>query len=372
MSQSDLLAEAGAARALLAHFTARGASAVEPGILMPADTLIDLYGEDLRARAYTCADSLRDAQMLRPDFTVGVAQAHIASGAESGRYAYAGPVFRQQDADPGRPSEYQQAGLEIFGGADPHLAEAEVFAAMVEITRPLGLRAVFGDIGLLTAAIDGLSTSTPRKAALLRHIWRPRRFRALLDRFAGRKAPPPARARLLENLENGADVFASAGPQIGLRSRAEISARIDRLQADAAEPPISERDVVLLEQLLALRDTAPAAAEQLRDIAVDLPAISPAVARFTARLDALAQHGIDLASLEFEASYGRTTLEYYDGFVFGLTVPGRPDLPAVVTGGRYDALTRVLGGGAPCPAVGAAIRVQVGRDLAAERGVQWP
>ena len=57
-----------------------------------------------------------------------------------------------------------------------------------------------------------------------------------------------------------------------------------------------------------------------------------------------------------EASFGRTTLEYYDGFVFGFYAEGRPDLPPVATGGRYDALTRQLGNGAEIPAVGGVIR----------------
>ena len=61
-------------------------------------------------------------------------------------------------------------------------------------------------------------------------------------------------------------------------------------------------------------------------------------------------------NLDFEASYGRTSMEYYDGFVFGFYVSGRPDLPPVATGGRYDALTRVLGQGRAVPAVGGIIR----------------
>jgi ATP phosphoribosyltransferase regulatory subunit len=52
-------------------------------------------------------------------------------------------------------------------------------------------------------------------------------------------------------------------------------------------------------------------------------------------------------------------MEYYDGFVFGLFAPGRDDLPPVATGGRYDALTAVLGQGRAVPAVGAVIRPEV-------------
>ena len=62
------------------------------------------------------------------------------------------------------------------------------------------------------------------------------------------------------------------------------------------------------------------------------------------------------AALPFEARFGRTSMEYYDGFVFGFTHPARPDLPAAATGGRYDALTRALGGAEASAAVGGVIR----------------
>ena len=96
--------------------------------------------------------------------------------------------------------------------------------------------------------------------------------------------------------------------------------------------------------------------EHLRDIAVDIPAIEPAVERLARRMDALAARGEDVDGLDFEASYGRTSMEYYDGFVFGFYVDNRTDLPPVATGGRYDALTRVLGKGNAIPAVGGVIR----------------
>ena len=71
---------------------------------------------------------------------------------------------------------------------------------------------------------------------------------------------------------------------------------------------------------------------------------------------ALGQRGINVDSLAFEASYGRTSMEYYDGFVFGFYAHGHVDLPPVATGGRYDALTRRLGQGREIPAVGGVVR----------------
>jgi len=349
--------------ALLDH----GAQPVDCAILQPAETLLDLYGEDIRARAYITADPLAGELMLRPDFTVPVVQMHMAGGAEPARYAYAGPVFRRQERADGRAREYLQAGYELFGGDDPAAADAEVFALIAGLLDGLPVRPVTGDIGLLMAAVAGLDTTAPRKAALMRHIWRPARFRALLDRFGGRAAPDPARAALLARLAAG-DVpaqIAAAGPVIGLREPAEVAARAARLLEDAAEAPIPAAQVTALDRLLALAGPAAEQVAPLHALAADLPGLAPAAERFAARLEAFAARGIDATALAFEASFGRTTLEYYDGFVFGFLAG---DAAPVASGGRYDALTARLGQGRAIPAVGGVIRPAAVARLRAQGG----
>lgn len=356
-TRGEVLARAAELRA---GFVAAGAAVVETPILQSADLLLDLYGEDIRARAYVTSDALRGEQMLRPDFTVPVVQMHMSDGAEPARYTYAGEVFRRQEHDPERANEYVQVGYEVFDRVDPAAADAEVFALISEALQGMHLRSATGDIGILMAAVRGLKTTDRRKAALMRHLWRPRRFRALLERYGGRAAQPAARAELLA----ASDPFAAAGADIGLRGRAEIEARIAALREDAAAPPIAGHELDALEALLAVRETLPFALENLKDIAVDLPSITPALRRLEARIGALAARGVDVDRLDFEASYGRTQMEYYDGFVFGFYAADRPDLPPIATGGRYDALTRRLGRGAEIPAVGGVLRPGLMLELA--------
>ena len=329
-------------------FEALGAEPFETGILQPAGPLLDLYGEDIRARAYVTADPIEGERMLRPDFTVAVARAHLARRAEPARYAYAGEVFRRQEAA-GRPAEYLQAGLEVFDGRDPAARDAEVFAAVAAAVRGVPSEAVIGDMGLLTAAVRGLDASERRRGRLLRHVWRPERFRGLLEGFGrpGRRAVPDDAA------------IAAAGPEIGERGTEEVAERLCRLREDAAEPPLPEGQIALLATLLALRGTAGDAPSGLGALSAELPALAPAADAFARRLDALAARGVDPGALSFEASLGRATMEYYDGFVFDLRARGRPDLPPLASGGRYDALTRALGGGAGIPAVGAIVRPAV-------------
>ncbi len=347
------------ALALRDGFVSAGATVVEPPILLDADVLLDLYGEDIRGRAYITTDALRGEQMLRPDFTVPVVQMHVAGGQEPARYTYAGEVFRRQDDDPERANEYLQVGFEVFERDDVAGADAEVFYQVSQAVGHLNLRAAMGDIGVLMAAVSGLRTSERRKAALRRHIWRPRRFRALLDRFGGRTLVPQSRAAVL------AGTARASGPLTGVRSQAEIDARVAALRADAEEGPISGAEMEGFDALLAVRETLPFAVRQLRDLSVDLPAIAAAVRRIDARAEALSAKGIDVEALEFEASFGRTSMEYYDGFVFGFYAARRPDLPPVASGGRYDALTERLGGAGACPAVGAVIRPGLVAELEA-------
>lgn len=343
---------------LFQAFVDAGALPVEADILLPAEVLLDLYGEDIRARAYVTADPLNGEMMLRPDFTVPVVQAHMAHGAEPARYCYLGEVFRKQDhLGEARAREYLQVGFEVFDRAAPEAADAEVFALFSALLADLPLRPVTGDVGILLAAVRGLNTTERRKAALMRHVWRPRRFRALLDRFAGRAPQPAARQGLLERLaaDTPEALIAAAGTFTGLRTPDEIAARAEALLEDAATPPLAAPEAALLYDLLTLEAPAEAALAHLRGITPLLPAIAEAVDRFAARLGALAARGVDVARLPFEASHGRTAMEYYDGFVFSFLGP-EADMPPVASGGRYDALTAVLGQGQSIPAVGGIIR----------------
>ena len=346
------------ARRLRDLFAAKGGRVIKADVLQPAGTLLDLYGEDIRARSYLTADPLRGEMVLRPDFTVPVVQMHMESRADPARYAYSGKVFRKQEEDETRANEYVQVGYEVFDGQNPAAADAEVFAAIADCLSGLPVRAATGDIGVLMAAVRGLNTTEARKAALLRHIWRPARFRALLKRF-GSGAVAPSRTALLA----ADDPFASVTSDIGLRSRAEVEARIAALRADAVAPPIAKDEIGLIDAILNLRETATNVLSALRDIAVDMPAIGDAVTRMDARLAALDARGVDVAALEFEGSYGRTSLEYYDGFVFGFYAIDRPELPPVATGGRYDALTAQLGQGRAVPAVGGVIRPDLALEI---------
>ena len=168
----------------------------------------------------------------------------------------------------------------------------------------------------------------------MRHLWRPKRFKALLDGFGNKTLPPDVDRSLT---------------LVGKRSWDEITRRIEALRADAEEPPLDAGEVTLLDDILDLQVPLTEAADRLADLARDFQPLWTAVSTLKARTEALGDLAKDAM---FEGSYGRTAMEYYDGFVFGFSLGGQ----SVATGGRYDTLTRILGNGRGIPAVGGIIR----------------
>ncbi len=333
-------------------FITAGALRIEADSLLPAETLLDLYGEDIRARAYVTNDPVMGERMMRPDFTVPIVERHMSEGAEPARYTYNGPVWRMQDAGSTRATEFVQVGFELFDRTNPAASDAEVFALFTEIL-PKHLTVTTGDVGLLQSAVKALKTSDRRRAALMRHLWRPTRFQNLLTKFATDTQTDQRDALLAQLNSDGADLMIDkAGKFIGLRSGAEISTRLNGLQDDTNTDPISADEVAVVNAILDLDTTCAKALHALQELQGVLPTMAKAVSVFARRLDALDQRGIDVNDLAFKGRYGLTSMEYYDGFVFGFSDGDT----VVASGGRYDAMTAVLGTGREIPAVGGVIR----------------
>lgn len=357
-------------------FNDAGFQPIEPGILQPAEPLFDLYGEEIWDRAFVIEDVASaggdGALCLRPDFTVPVARAHLASGGGSGRYGYFGPVFRRSPQGEEQPLQHLQAGFEIIGAADPGAADAEAFDLARKALDWAGVtswRVVTGDLSIIFSVLDAVSMPDSWRRRLKRHFWRPERFRRVLRMFAGEEPGGALQGERLAFLKAvgglGAGEAAAAvaemialsdTPQIGARSAKEVAERFLRQAADAREHPLPRESVALIDAVLSVSGTCPAALAQLRALGAQAgDGFAASVERFAARLDEFSARGIDVEALPFEAGFGRN-LEYYDGFVFEMTAdtPGGP--VKLGGGGRYDGLFKALRAPAPIPSVGVALR----------------
>ena len=104
-----------------------------------------------------------------------------------------------------------------------------------------------------------------------------------------------------------------------------------------------------------------------------MPGIEKTVDNFAKRLDFLENNGINVDLLDFEGSYGQTSMEYYDGFVFEMGPINKVSSIPFAQGGRYNELTRILSDlegheKSPC-SVGAIIRPEILHAFKSNEGI---
>lgn len=350
---------AASAAAIRAPFEAFGGTWTDAAVLQPLGVLLDLAGEAMRARLIVVSGGAED-KALRPDFTIPVAMAHIATGAAAGRYLYAGDAFRV--AGSGRPTEFGQIGAEVLGDtADPAADDAAIAALGWAAARAGGrddLALRFGDVSLFHAFLTALGLPEATVTRLVRSLPSPRLMARELDRAAAPAAPrgEGRLAAILADLPEGEaaslleELWKLAGIQpVGGRAPAEIVHRLAHRAEAARAQPLSDAEIDLIRRYLAIAAPPRPALEAVDALANegggDLDGVLEAWVR---RLKALEAGGVPAASMTLAAGFSRP-FGYYDGVFFEI---GRGAHPAsstateepIAAGGRYDGLPARLGG----------------------------
>jgi ATP phosphoribosyltransferase regulatory subunit len=360
---------------ILGVFAKHGYARTDVSVLQPAEIFLDRAGEEIRRRTFVLTDPAGQELCLRPDLTIPVCRAHLASGgAFPARLCYNGLVFRHQPAEPERPTQFYQAGVELLGLQDRAIGETEILTLAVEALRAAGLDGFemkVGDLGLFNAFVDALDIPPQWRGRLKRHFWRGGYFEALLDRLS-RGAASDAQ-RLLAHLGTldesearpafeGLMDLLSGYPQ-GARTREEIVDRLIEQAADAAALRLDPAIAALIGKLLSVTGTARAAIAEMEKLAKSAGvSLAVPLGAMTKRLETLKALGIGDARVGFAARFGRN-MEYYTGFVFELWSRDAEGPVQVAGGGRYDTLLEQLGAEKAVPAVGFVIRTE--RVLAA-------
>ena len=348
----------------LAHFLAAGFARLEPPLLQPASVFLDMSGEDIRGRLYLTSDASGAELCLRPDYTVPVCLAYIASPAAGrpAQYAYLGPVFR---ARAGQSGEMLQTGLESYGRDDIEAADAEILALSLEAAALAGagpLTVRLGDARLFDSALAALALPDVWLRRMRRGLARGRSLESILD--ANGQAAPPQSGVLaaLERADHAGakalveDLLAIAGiATVGGRSVSEIADRYLDQAAARSQSHVSAEQQEALRRFLAIAGDPDSASRQLRQLAADARLdFGGALDSFDQRNGFLAARGLKIADFSYSAAFVRD-LDYYTGFVFEAADATRPDARPAVGGGRYDGLARRLGAESDVLAVGAAV-----------------
>jgi ATP phosphoribosyltransferase regulatory subunit len=361
----------------LDYFLAAGFARLEPPVLQPASVFLDMSGEDVRGRLYLATDASGAELCLRPDYTVPVCLAYLASP-EAGRpaqYAYLGPVFR---ARPGQSGEMTQTGLESYGRSDIEAADAEILGLALEAAELAGagpLKVKIGDARLFDSTLSALRLPELWLRRIRRGLARGRSLEAILANGAGQGAL--AQSGVLAALESadhaGAkalveDLLAIAGiATVGGRSAGEIADRFLEQAAQRSQAHVSDEQQEAIKRFLAISGDPDSASRALRALAKDARLdLNAALDSFDQRVGFLAARGLRIEGFSYSAGFVRD-LDYYTGFVFEAVDAADPSARPALGGGRYDGLARRLGASADVPAVGAAIWIDrlPGKELRA-------
>jgi ATP phosphoribosyltransferase regulatory subunit len=364
------------AEALVSAYT-RGAdnpyARIELPVLQPAEPFLDLGGEDIRRRMFLTTDPDGRELCLRPDLTIPVSCAYLASP-DAGRpagFCYLGPVFRHRE---GAAAEFLQVGIESFGRQDVAAADAEMLALGLEATKQYGVGAPeirMGDVALFGAFIDALDLAPVWRRRLKKDFNRKASLAHDLDQLTlapanGSKEYQGVLAALANSDPKAAhhlvtDLLSIAGiATVGGRSVAEIADRFLEQSAVKAPTRLPRETRTLIERFLSLQGDPDEAAGELRALAADAKialggALGSALDRFETRTGFLVTRGIDVGAIKFSTAFGRR-IDYYTGFVFELHDARAKS--ALVAGGRYDGLLARLGARQQIPAVGFAASIE--------------
>jgi ATP phosphoribosyltransferase regulatory subunit len=355
--------------AIMAVFERAGFEHIAPDIIQPADIFLERSGEDIRARTFVFNDPSGAELCLRPDLTVPACRYHLSNAkkpeAET-RYCYLGTAFRFPD-ELLSPQEFNQAGIEWYGGTAPVEAEARIIKLAISALEAAGLsklKVTIGDLGLFNALLDDMPMPDRWRRRLRHQFWRPHAFRNLLENFS--KPAAAKRTSISDHVDamassNALDATADLLKQKSLnlvtdRSISDIASRLAEKHADRSEQPLGRDMVQKIEAYLAIEGTCTDVVSKLNALG-GTPHYDATLSHFNQRIDALEEQGLNPRRFHFNANFGRE-LEYYTGLVFQVEVEARNAPLAVAGGGRYDGLLHDLGAKIRIPAVGCAIHTE--------------
>jgi len=280
-------------RELLDLFRSYGFELVAPPLVEYIDSLLSGTGSDLDLRTCKLVDQLSGRTLgVRADMTPQVTRidAHLLNRAGVTRLCYCGTVLHARPADLLSSRELLQIGAEIYGHA--------------------GFEA---DLEIISLVLDTVATAGVRQPRL--DLCHPGVVRALLE------ADPAAAARAQEIVlllrEKDIPALADLARQTS-GIRADTIAALQRLAGLYGGPDVIEqarRDLPLLPGVAAALDALQNIIDAIPDVA----------------------WGVDLADI---GGYG-----YHSGVTFALYAEGWHD--ALVSGGRYDDVSRAFGRARP-------------------------
>lgn len=123
------------------------------------------------ARLFKLVDTQGNTLVLRPDMTTPITRlvtSKLLNEKIPQRLAYFASVFRAQQREGGRPTEFEQMGVELVGD-NSYFADAEVILTAIDLLKELGIqdfKLTIGHAGILSCILKDYTESEEQAEAL--------------------------------------------------------------------------------------------------------------------------------------------------------------------------------------------------------------
>jgi ATP phosphoribosyltransferase regulatory subunit HisZ len=342
---------------LLAHMQLYGYTLVDIPIVQPADVFLTRAGDLMIERLFTFEH--HDQMLaLRPEFTAAAARHYLQQAdGEIVRWQFCGATFVD---DTTQDRQQHSLGAELIGQAGS-AAEAEIVTMAVEGAQVIGVtgwRLVMGNVALQwhLLARFGLDRRIIRwllshRDELAQH-GKESILKAFEETFALSSDATPDSDETPASTQRMLDVLLDStqyGTTMGGRTREEIALRMLRKHQRAVARPQIESALDFLADWMQIEGPFEQVFSKI-EAWIDTADLNGHMLlnQWRETVQRLIAADIDPARITLKPNLARNW-EYYTGLVFVLeNKQGQP----VAGGGRYDELTRLLGGAQSTPAVG--------------------
>ena len=358
---------------LMNKFSNWGYMRVEAPLFESTELFLRKSGGELASRLYRLKDSSVGDVSVRPEFTSSVIRSLIGQGLDNKwprRVLYSGSVYRRPLGDAADEKETMQVGVELLG-SEGLLGDSEIMSMVLAGLETFSINKAIvkvNNLEILFKLLDSFNLSDRAKIFIMANLealkkdslqsgidelWIKAQKEGLVLRDGKRiesdEREDDSTSSVRQRLSEMADIW------IGRRSPTQVEKRyIDKFDTDQ-DPTVFNEALNFMGKFVELRGSGTQVIKGAEGI-LDGHGISSKLLENLKDLVTMLDSISLRSEIDFEWDMGFAPgLSYYSGLVFQITTDGQNRSPICV-GGRYDGLTKALGG-VDFPALGFAYSV---------------
>ena len=352
-----------------------GYQMLETPVLEPTELFMRKSGGELASQLYSFIDAGSNSVSLRPEFTSPIMRHYLENKSSislPARWQYSGPVFRFDASHPDASGQFTQVGGELIGSSDIE-ADIELLKLAVAVPTKLGLDCWslrLADLDILNSLLDPMGISDRARSFIIQSMPKLSEGRSVVPNLlqegllihlvcGTNGSSDPEDAALRQAIHGLNDTQArsvllgllqwNSADQLGQRTPEDVVERLLRkIQGNDSEEKLRQ-GLELASDLASIKGSPEQALEAVKKTLASAGANQDASDRFAKVMDLMV--GDPDAKSQIVLDFGLVHgLAYYNGVIFEVSHPKWAGI--IGGGGRYDTLSRALGGSDAVPALG--------------------